>query len=199
MKLSGWSVVCSAAALLLPSPASAQEVPDEPGLAVAFANIVTDVCLPLVRGQVSLEKPSKATERLLLEPVASPPPFLTEAYGTTRAWFRPQQSRGSVFIGQKGDRPVCRVILANTKRTVEVQNGLDAVLRGSGFAPVVPNPPRPDQGFNDKMWASETPDGVVLVTLQGPRSTINGGTGDQGVVAVGRVPTAEFRAMQNGT
>ena len=175
------------------SAVSAAPYEPDPDLPRKFSSALFDVCLPLIEGRLALREESAQTKKLHIKQVEAIPADLSKVYSTTTTWFTPEASR-SVYIGQKGDQRVCRVVLVDSNQTLEVQSHVQASLQSTGFARVVRQPER-DQGFNESMWARPTGDQVIVVLLQGPRGALRGGDGEQAMVGMSLYSKPDFEKI----
>jgi hypothetical protein len=189
--------IVALSAFLAAGPVSAQRVDThDPDLPRNFTFALADVCLPMVHGRVSLGAPSEATRALHIAPVQAPA-YLGQHYDHTPMWFSPESSR-SIFVGQRDDRPVCRLVLGDSSQTLEIQAFLTATLPTLGFVPVAHPPGEADRGYNEELWARREDNGYVVLMMQGPRAPVADGAGDQLMVGMSLRSVAEFESMTRG-
>ena len=178
-----------AALLLAGAPAVAQVGPvDDPRLPAEYVNLVVNVCLGVARGHVP---DAAAASTLGLVPLAAPPAFLREGYPAAAHWFGSARLPQRAYVGAAATPAACFAVLANTNMAGEVQDQLQATLRGAGFEPIVA-PDSPAAGTVDKLYAAKAADGYIVVSIEGPLAPDNGGSGDQGVTTDALKPPAKF-------
>jgi hypothetical protein len=182
-----WGLGLLAAALIAAQPAAAAEISRDPDLAIAFVNAIADICMPMVHG-APLTK--DAADRMNLQPAPADAP-VRRGWPKIPDWFASKAYPDSLYVGA-GDKPNnCHLILANTTLTKDAQAKVRALLLAVGYK--LASPTSLSKDMNDFMFAQETPEGVLAVSLQGPYDTVEGGKDDQADLHMGLIPKGALK------
>lgn len=181
--------IAAIAALALTASAQATVI-DSPELPTRFVNALPDVCFSITRGRPPMEIGGGVP---ILESAPLVPETVKEHFPRITSWYRLKSQPENIFVGT-GDRPgACHLILANTTQTTAVQKAVMAVVSVTGGE--VLSASAPDAAITDMLYATPTPDGYMLVSLQAPREMLRNGEGDQGAVHVKLFSKTEFEML----
>ena len=151
----------------------------------AFINAVPDICFSATRGASPASHPA-------LKKLPAVPATIAADYGRVPNWFSLDRKPNNIFAGFGVRDKDCHLVLADTVQTVEVQQKLIAALKAGGFSA---QQDRRSSGMADIILIRAVPDGYMLVSLQGPLATVEGGRGAQAAVHVRLISKAGFEAI----
>ncbi len=159
----------------------------DPDLPFTFYSMIPDVCFAAVRGRTPN---AQRAASLQIEQLADAPASVRESYPEVSRWYRHRAKPANILVGIDNDAKACHVVLANTVQGTKVQTNVDKTLAAGGFRYVKVAPP--SAPMSDVQYASRATDGYVLVSLQAPRTAVNGGEGQQAQARVTFVKASVF-------
>lgn len=163
----------------------------DPDLPFAFYSMIPDVCFAAVRGHTPNAQRAAA---LQLDQLNTAPEAVRANYPEVSRWYRHRAKPANILVGIDNQTKACHVVLANTMQGATVQTNVDKTLAAGGFRYLKIAPP--SAPMSDVQYASRAVDGYVLVSLQAPRATVNGGQGQQAQARVTFVKAAVFESAE---